>query len=88
MIGGSALTVFVALPVLLPFLGYLFISVPTARDAVSRWGGPEPARIVPVEGARIKVFLDQVPPSVEYAVLSAEDRTFYSNPGFRSGQPG
>jgi membrane peptidoglycan carboxypeptidase len=37
---------------------------------------------VPEEGNRIKVSIEQVPQHVRHAVLAAEDRSFYSNPGF------
>ena len=42
----------------------------------------ELARIVPPEGNRKQIPLDQVPEDVQNAVLAAEDRDFYSNPGF------
>ncbi|MET4610456.1 membrane peptidoglycan carboxypeptidase [Rhodococcus sp. PvR044] len=38
--------------------------------------------IVPPEGNRTDVTIDQIPPHVRNAVLSAEDRDFYTNPGF------
>ena len=81
--------VFLGLPILLFTLGYLFFSIPTPDDAVNKQiatvsyaDGSEMARIVPAEGNRIKVGIDQVPKHVQYAVLSAEDRSFFSNPGF------
>ncbi len=40
------------------------------------------ARIVPPEGNRTPVPLTQVPVPVRDAVLSAEDRNFYTNPGY------
>ena len=39
-------------------------------------------RVVPPEGNRTEVPLQQVPELVRNAVLSAEDRNFYDNPGF------
>ncbi|KAA0018541.1 penicillin-binding protein [Antrihabitans cavernicola] len=39
-------------------------------------------QIVPPEGNRTEVALNQVPEQVRNAVLSAEDRNFYANPGF------
>ncbi|MEU5841001.1 transglycosylase domain-containing protein [Rhodococcus sp. NPDC047139] len=42
----------------------------------------EITRVVPPEGNRLEVGLGQVPEHVRNAVLSAEDRDFYSNPGF------
>ncbi|WP_041451059.1 transglycosylase domain-containing protein [Hoyosella subflava] len=40
------------------------------------------ARVVPPEGNRTNITLDQVPDHVRDAVLAAEDRSFYQNPGF------
>lgn len=40
------------------------------------------AKVVPPEGNRVPVPLSDVPEPVRLAVLSAEDRNFYSNPGF------
>lgn len=42
----------------------------------------ELARIVPPEGNRKSVPLDQIPEVTRYAVLAAEDRQFYTNNGF------
>ncbi|WP_374639334.1 transglycosylase domain-containing protein [Rhodococcus sp. ARC_M5] len=39
-------------------------------------------KVVPPEGNRTDVTIDQIPEHVRNAVLSAEDRDFYSNPGF------
>ncbi|WP_068278867.1 transglycosylase domain-containing protein, partial [Aldersonia kunmingensis] len=38
--------------------------------------------VVPPEGNRTDVTIDEIPVHVRNAVLSAEDRDFYSNPGF------
>ncbi|WP_269321467.1 transglycosylase domain-containing protein [Prescottella defluvii] len=45
-------------------------------------GTTEIARVVPPEGNRTEVTIDQIPEHVRNAVLSAEDRNFYTNPGF------
>lgn len=45
-------------------------------------GETELARIVPPEGNRQMVTIDQVPDTVKNAVVAAEDREFYTNPGF------
>ncbi|AYJ51502.1 penicillin-binding protein [Rhodococcus sp. P1Y] len=45
-------------------------------------GTSEIGRVVPEEGNRTDVTIDQIPLHVRNAVLSAEDRDFYSNPGF------
>ncbi|WP_275080501.1 transglycosylase domain-containing protein [Mycolicibacter sinensis] len=44
--------------------------------------GTELARIVPPEGNRIDVMINQVPVHVRDAVLAAEDRDFYTNSGY------
>lgn len=40
------------------------------------------SKVVPPEGNRVEVPLADVPEHVRNAILSAEDRNFYSNPGF------
>jgi membrane peptidoglycan carboxypeptidase len=87
MVGGA---VFVVAPLLAFTLGYLFFSVPTPDEAVSKQVATISfsdnksvlAKIVPEEGNRTKVTIDQVPKPVQFAVLAAEDRSFFSNPGF------
>ncbi|WP_345424368.1 transglycosylase domain-containing protein, partial [Actinomycetospora chlora] len=86
----AGLAAMAATPVLCLVLGWVFISVPGADDAVesqlntvSFSDGTVLARIAPGEqGNRQKVDVNQVPPPVRFAVLSAEDRSFYSNSGF------
>jgi membrane peptidoglycan carboxypeptidase len=69
--------------------GYLLVEIPEADETVDNQvaviayrDGGELARLVPEEGNRIKVGLDRVPLVVRHAVLAAEDRSFFSNPGF------
>lgn len=76
-------------PLLAFGLGWLFFSVPSPTDAVTNQvalvsyaDGSRLTRLVPEEGNRIAVPIDEVPRHVREAVLAAEDRTFYSNPGF------
>ena len=45
-------------------------------------GGTELARIVPPEGNREQIPLEEVPEGVQNAVLAAEDRDFWKNSGF------
>jgi len=45
--------------------------------------GSQLAKVVPQEGNRIKVSIDQIPRHVQFAVLSAEDRSFFSKPRVR-----
>ncbi|WP_439956077.1 transglycosylase domain-containing protein, partial [Nocardia yamanashiensis] len=40
------------------------------------------SKVVPPEGNRTDVTIDQIPPHVRNAVIAAEDRDFYTNPGF------
>ncbi len=76
-------------PLLAFGLGWLFFPVPSPADAVtnqvalvSYTDGSQLTRLVPEEGNRIAVPIADVPRHVRDAVLAAEDRTFYSNPGF------
>nr|WP_084721798.1 transglycosylase domain-containing protein [Rhodococcus marinonascens] len=43
------------------------------------------SKVVPPEGNRSEVTLDQIPKHTRDAVLAAEDRDFYTNPGFSIG---
>ncbi|MEV0948589.1 transglycosylase domain-containing protein [Rhodococcus sp. NPDC049939] len=43
------------------------------------------SKVVPPEGNRTEVSLDEIPKHTRDAVLAAEDRDFYSNPGFSIG---
>ncbi|MDN5933640.1 MAG: penicillin-binding protein, partial [Pseudonocardia sp.] len=70
-------------------LGWVFFAVPSPTDAVTNQvalvsfsDGSRLTRLVPEAGNRIAVPIDEVPQHVREAVLAAEDRTFYSNPGF------
>ena len=45
-------------------------------------GKTDLARIVPPEGNRVQIPLEQVPVDVQNAVLAAEDRDFWDNSGF------
>ena len=76
-------------PVVAFLVGWVLFDVPSANQtAVTQVAtfkyadGAELATIRPDNVNRTIVPLDQVPPHVRQAVLSAEDRSFYSNPGF------
>ncbi len=77
-------------PVLAFAIGYLVFKVPTPDDAVNNQvatltyaDGSLLAKITPDrQGNRIKVGISAIPAPVQHAVLAAEDRSFYSNPGF------
>ncbi len=82
--------IFFVIPALVLVLAYWSAEVP-APDAVQSNqiatitaddGTTVLARIVPPEGNRTPVPLAQVPIPVRDAVLSAEDRNFYTNPGY------
>ncbi|MCW0211950.1 MAG: penicillin-binding protein [Pseudonocardia sp.] len=87
VLGGIASVIL--LPLLLLGIGWIFFSVPTPDEAVnnqvaliSYTDGSQLTRLVPEQGNRTKVATAQIPVPVRNAVLAAEDRTFYSNPGF------
>jgi peptidoglycan glycosyltransferase len=76
-------------PLLAFAVGYLALSVPDPDRAVNNQvavvsfaDGSPLTHLVPEEGNRTKVPIEQVPMHVRHAVLAAEDRSFYSNPGF------
>ena len=79
--------------ILAPFLafvvGWMIFKVPSADDVANTQvatftfaDGSPLATVRPNNINRTNVTLDQVPDTVQHAVLSAEDRSFFSNPGF------
>ncbi|MBW0018050.1 MAG: penicillin-binding protein [Mycobacterium sp.] len=79
----------VLLPIVTFGMAYFIVDVPRPGDirtnqvsTILASDGSEIARIVPPEGNRVDVSLNQVPVHVRQAVIAAEDRNFYSNPGF------
>lgn len=77
------------LPIITFVMAYLIVDVPRPGDirtnqvsTILASDGSELARIVPPEGNRIDVNINQIPVHVRDAVMAAEDRDFYSNPGF------
>jgi membrane peptidoglycan carboxypeptidase len=87
VLGAAALAVIG--PLVAFAIGWLVFPVPNADDiAVSQVAtfsyadGAPFATVRPDNVNRTSVGLDQVPLPVQQAVLSAEDRSFYSNPGF------
>ncbi|MEI7914067.1 MAG: transglycosylase domain-containing protein [Mycobacteriaceae bacterium] len=85
----AAAGVFVVLPMVTFALAYLIVNVPKPGDlrtnqvsTILASDGSELARIVPPEGNRVDVDINQVPLQTRNAVMAAEDRDFYSNPGF------
>ncbi|AKK30064.1 transglycosylase domain-containing protein [Mycobacterium sp. EPa45] len=84
-----AAVVLIVLPLLTFGMAYLIVKVPQPGDlrtnqvsTILASDGSELAKIVPPEGNRVDVNIDQIPVQVRNAVMAAEDRDFYSNPGF------
>ncbi len=85
----AGVAVFFLLPILTFALAYLIVDVPKPGDirtnqvsTILASDGSELAKIVPPEGNRVDIDINQVPVHVRNAVMAAEDRDFYSNPGF------
>lgn len=81
--------VLVLLPIVTFAMAYFIVDIPKPGDirtnqvsTILASDGSELAKIVPPEGNRVDVNLSQVPVQVRQAVIAAEDRNFYSNPGF------
>jgi membrane peptidoglycan carboxypeptidase len=81
--------VLILLPLVTFGMAYFIVDVPNPGDirtnqvsTILAGDGSELARIVPPEGNRVDVTIDQIPVHVRDAVMAAEDRDFYSNPGF------
>ncbi|GAA5045923.1 transglycosylase domain-containing protein [Nocardia callitridis] len=84
----------VALAILVPsgifLIAYSTVSVPEPGDLqtnqvaniMAEDGQTVISKVVPPEGNRTDVTIDQIPPHVRNAVIAAEDRDFYTNPGF------
>lgn len=79
-------------PFLIFLLAYATFDVPSFAAVANRQQQPvtiyysdgktELAALNPAEGSRINIKYEDVPEHVRNAVLAAEDRTFYTNPGF------
>jgi membrane peptidoglycan carboxypeptidase len=86
----SVIAVLIIVPLVAFFAAYAVTKVPEPDELVTNQisniyaqdGTTEIARIVPPEGNRTNVSIDQIPEPVRKAVLSAEDRDFDSNNGF------
>ncbi|MGH7290741.1 MAG: transglycosylase domain-containing protein, partial [Myxococcota bacterium] len=84
-----ALALCVLLPIVTFAMAYVIVDIPKPGDirtnqvsTILASDGSELAKIVPPEGNRVDVNIDQVPVQVRNAVMAAEDRDFYTNPGF------
>ncbi|VEG47142.1 glycosyl transferase family protein [Mycolicibacterium flavescens] len=87
--GLIAAAVFIVLPLITFGMAYMIVDVPKPGDirtnqvsTILASDGSELAKIVPPEGNRVDVNIDQIPVQARNAVMAAEDRDFYSNPGF------
>ncbi|WP_073904655.1 transglycosylase domain-containing protein [Mycolicibacterium mageritense] len=85
----AAVVAMVLLPLVTFGMAYMIVDVPQPGDirtaqvsTILASDGSELARIVPPEGNRVDVKIDQIPEHVRDAVMAAEDRDFYTNPGF------
>ena len=81
--------VLLLLPIVTFAMAYFIVDIPKPGDirtnqvsTILASDGSEIAKIVPPEGNRVDVNIEQVPVHVRQAVIAAEDRNFYSNPGF------
>lgn len=81
--------VLLMLPIITFAMAYFIVDVPKPGDIHTNqvWtilasDDTELAKIVPPEGNRVDINISQVPVHVRQAVIAAEDRNFYSNPGF------
>jgi membrane peptidoglycan carboxypeptidase len=84
-----AVAAMIVLPIITFAMAYMIVDVPNPGDirtnqvsTILASDGSEMAKIVPPEGNRVDVNIDQIPVQVRNAVMAAEDRDFYSNPGF------
>ncbi|MCV7224736.1 transglycosylase domain-containing protein [Mycolicibacterium komossense] len=85
----AAAVVLIVLPIITFGMAYFIVDVPKPGDirtnqvsTILASDGSELAKIVPPEGNRVDVSIDQIPVHVRDAVMAAEDRDFYTNPGF------
>lgn len=86
----ALMAVAIIVPMIAFFTAYSVTKVPEPEELVNNQisyimasdQNTELARIVPPEGNRQNVKIDEIPEPVRNAVLSAEDRDFYQNPGF------
>ncbi|WP_425436414.1 transglycosylase domain-containing protein [Mycobacterium numidiamassiliense] len=84
--------VLVLLPIVTFAMAYFIVDIPKPGNirtnqvsTILASDGSELAKIIPPEGNRVDINISQVPVHVRQAVIAAEDRNFYSNPGFDFG---
>jgi membrane peptidoglycan carboxypeptidase len=91
-IGYAGAAGLIIVPILSFLIGYSIIDVPSFSAVANRQQQPvtlyysdgktELAALNPTEGNRINIKYEDLPEHVRNAVLAAEDRTFFTNPGF------
>ena len=79
----------VVLPIVTFAMAYFTVDIPKPGNirtnqvsTILAADGSEIGKIIPPEGNRVDVNISQVPVHVRQAVIAAEDRNFYTNPGF------
>src|ERR1700756_5932918 len=84
-----AAVVVLLLPIVTFAMAYFIVDIPKPGDirtnqvsTILASDAPELAKIIPPEGNRVDVKIKQGPRHVRKALIAAEDRNFYSNPGF------
>ncbi len=86
----SLIALGIVVPLVAFLVAYAIVDVPRPGDIRTNQvatiyasdGTSVLSKVVPPEGNRTDVAIDQIPVHVRNAVISAEDRDFYSNPGF------
>lgn len=88
-VGYAMVAASILLPIITFAMAYFIVEIPKPGDirtaqvsTILASDGSEIAKIVPPEGNRVDVKIDQIPVQLRNAVMAAEDRDFYSNPGF------
>ncbi|MEZ5152210.1 transglycosylase domain-containing protein [Rhodococcus zopfii] len=89
-IGYVAVALGLIVPILTFMVAYVVQDVPRPGDLKTNQvatiyasdGSTVITKVIPPEGNRTEVQLDEIPEHVRNAVLAAEDRNFYTNPGF------
>ena len=89
-VGLGVIALVLVIPLVMFLVSYVQAEVPRPSDmktnqvatVLAADGATELAKVIPPEGNRTEIALGEIPQHVRDAVLSAEDRNFYSNPGF------
>lgn len=86
----GVLTLLILVPIIGFMAAYIMAKVPEPEELSAKQvsqiftsdSSEELARIVPPDGNRQQIPYDQIPEGMRNAVLAAEDREFWTNPGF------